>query len=100
MLDDAYDDSQAAAITLREQLRLNERAAGRLSSGGSLASVSKNSASHSFAYGRGTVTAIEVARGWRELIDCHDLTAAALSSTDDAAIKAEMLLRQIGRAHV
>jgi hypothetical protein len=93
MLDDAYDDSLSAGVTLREQLRTKERAAGALISGGSLASVSKNSASQSSAFGRGNVTTAEIARGWRVLIDCYDTTANALASTDDAAIKSEMMLR-------
>lgn len=97
MLDDAYDDAQDNALTLREQLRANERAAGSLLSGGSLASVSKNSASHSFAYGRGNITIAEIARGWRTLIDAYDqivisFTAAGLA-TNDASIIAEMRLR-------
>jgi hypothetical protein len=97
MLDDAYDDAQDAALTLREQLRASERAAGSLLSGGSLASVSKNSASHSYAYGRGNITAAETARGWRILIDTYDQVIAAFGvaglATNDASVVAEMRLR-------
>ena len=93
MLDDAFDDALATSTPLRDTLRANERATGNLISGGSLASVSKNSASQSYAFGRGNITPAEIARGWRVLIDCFDTTAAALVSTDDAAIKAEMMLR-------
>ena len=88
-----YSDAVSASVALREQLRANERAAGQLISGGSLASVSKNSASQSYAFGRGNVTPAEIERGWRILIDCYDTTAAALSSSVDSEIKAEMLLR-------
>lgn len=95
MLDDAWDDR--AELTLREKLRANERAAGAMLSAGSLASVSKNSASQSFAYGRGNVTVAEIARGWRELITCFDqvftsFNAAGLA-TDDATIVVEMRAR-------
>jgi len=93
MLDDAFDDASSAATPLRTQLRLNERAAGSLVSGGSLASVSKNSASQSYAFGRGNVTPAEIARGWRILIDCFDVTSTDLASTDDTVIKVEMQLR-------
>lgn len=96
-LDDAYDDAQAATVTLREQLRLNERAAGALLAGGSLSSVSKNSASQSYAFGRGQVTTADLARGWRDLIDLYDRVFAAFStagsSTADSAVVAEMRLR-------
>ena len=95
MLDDAFDDAQSSAQTLRTILRTRERTAGQLVSAGSLSSVSKNNASQSYAYGNGATTAIEIARGWRELIDCFDATAAALASTDDTAIAAEMRLRLV-----
>lgn len=72
MLDDAWDDAPDGDYTLRDQLRANERAAGSLLAGGSLSSVSKNSASHSYAYGNGTLTIAEIARGWRTLIDLYD----------------------------
>lgn len=93
MLDDAYDDAVAGAETLRNQLRTNERAAGLLVSGGSLSSVSRNAASHSYAFGRGNITPADIARGWRTLIDCYDLAVATATDTTDAAVKAEMLRR-------
>ena len=95
MLDDAWDDR--AELTLREKLRANERAAGAMLSAGSLASVSKNSASQSFAYGRGNVTVAEIARGWRELITCFDQVFTSFNTaglaTDDATIVVEMRAR-------
>jgi len=93
MLDDAYDDAVAGTISLREQLRANERNAGALVAGGSLSSVSKNSASQSYAFGNGQVTTAEIARGWRILIDCYDTVLATATDGTDAAVKAEMLYR-------
>lgn len=93
MLDDAYDDALSDSLPLREQLRSKERASGAVIAGGSLSSVSKNSASQSYAFGRGNVTPAEIARGWRVLIDSYDTVAASLSSTDDAVIVAEMRLK-------
>jgi hypothetical protein len=99
MLDDAWDDSQAEAVTLREKLRANERLAGTLVSGGSLSSVSKNSASQSFAFGRGNVTALEIARGWRMLITIFDQVytsfAAAGETNTDTAVATEMRRRLV-----
>ena len=77
--------------------RANERAAGALVSGGSLASVSKNSASQSFAFGRGNVTGVEIARGWRILITHYDQVATSYATaglaTDDATVVIEMRQR-------
>ena len=99
MLDDAWDDSQAEAVTLREKLRANERLAGTLVSGGSLSSVSKNSASQSFAFGRGNVTALEIARGWRTLITIFDQVytsfAAAGETNTDTTVATEMRRRLV-----
>lgn len=97
MLDDAYDAATLGDLPkpLREQLRENETAAGRLVSAGSLSSVSKNSASQSYAFGYGHLTAVEIARAWRTLIDLFDSTATDLSSSVDATIKAEMMRRLV-----
>ncbi len=94
MLDDAYDDSVSSASTLREQLRAKERAAGTLVAGGSLSSISRNNASHSYAPpGRGNVSPSEIADGWRTLIDLYDTVISTATATDDASVKSEMLLR-------
>ena len=88
MLDDAWDDAPVGASTLRDQLRANERAAGSLLSGGSLSSVSKNSASHSYSFGSGSLTLADIARGWRTLIDLFDEVSDSLSpsNTDEEII--------------
>ena len=93
MLEDAWDDAPVGTLTLRGQLRANERAAGLVVSGGSLSSISKNSSSHSYAFGSGNITATEVANTWRELIDLFDLVLASLSATDDEEVYAEMMRR-------
>lgn len=87
MLEDAWDAAPDGALTLREQLRANERAAGLVVSGGSLSSISKNQSSHSYAFGSGNITATEVANVWRELIDLFDsistsYVAAGLAAED------------------
>lgn len=99
MLEDAWDAAPEGALTLREQLRAYERAAGSVVSGGSLASISKNTSSHSYAFGNGNITATEVANTWRELIDLFDLllasfTEAAIEATD-ATIYPEMMRRLV-----
>jgi hypothetical protein len=87
MLDDAWDDAPEGGLTLRNALRAKERAAGLLVSGGSLSSVSKNSASQSYAFGSGAVTATDIARGWRILIDLYDsVVASSLTDTDNETI--------------
>ncbi len=93
MLDDAWDVAPAGDDTLRDTLRGQERAAGLLVSGGSLASVSQNSVSHSYSYGGGSLTAVDIARGWRELIDLFDVVSG--SQTGDDAIYAEMKRRLV-----
>lgn len=89
LLEDAWDNAPEGSLTLREELRRNERAVGELLATGSVQSVSKNTASQSYAYtGNGTLTTAEVARAWRELINLFDtcsavLTAAATAATDE-----------------
>lgn len=99
MLEDAWDAAPEGAATLREQLRSFERASGLVVSGGSLASISKNSSSHSYAFGPGNITPKEVANTWRELIDLFDgifaaRTDAAGDATDEA-VYAEMNRRLV-----
>ena len=99
MLDDAWDAAPEGALTLREQLRTNERAAGLVVSGGSLSSVSKNNASQSYAFGSGNITATEIANTWRDLIDLYDWVFDARTTagfnTDDDAVYPEMRRRLV-----
>ena len=99
MLDDAWDAAPEGALTLRAQLRANERTAGLIVSGGSLSSVSKNNASQSYAFGSGGITATEIANVWRELIDLYDLVAdsrtTAGGDTTDDAVYPEMKRRLV-----
>lgn len=99
MLEDAWDAAPDGALTLRVQLRDMERAAGLVVSGGSLASISKNSSSHSYAFGMGNITAKEIANTYRELIDLYDGLLAAYGSasldTSDETIYAEMMRRLV-----
>ena len=73
-LENAWDDSPAAANTLRPQLRINERNAANLfSASGSLASVSKNSASQAYrGTALGSLTQVQIQYGWRMLINLYD----------------------------
>jgi len=100
MLEDAWDEAPDGALTLREQLRANERAAGRAVSGGAIASISKNSSSHSYSQGgNGNITPTEVANVWRNLIDLFDgisdaYVAAGLAA-EDVDIYPEMKRRLV-----
>jgi hypothetical protein len=95
LLDDAWDAAPAGANTLREQLRANEVTAGQILAAGSLASVSKNSASQAWALsGPGAFTPAELVRAWRDLLNLFDsisdlMTRGAETVTDEA-IYAEM----------
>jgi len=72
-LDDAWDAAPATANSLRDQLRTFERAATRLFSAGSLASVAKNSASQAYrGPGIGSYTPVQIANVWRDLINLFD----------------------------
>jgi len=99
MLDDAWDASQAAGTTLRESLRAAEKTVRGLLQNGSIQSVSKNSASQSYAFGSSaTLTTADVARAWRDLINCHDgakaaIVAAGTANPSDSSIRDEMLIR-------
>ena len=99
MLEDAWDAAPEGALTLREQLRANERAAGLVVSGGSLSSISKNQSSHSYAFGPGNITPVEVANTWRDLIDLFDTISAAYVAAglaaDDVDIYPEMNRRLV-----
>lgn len=94
LLEDAWQDREADARTLREQLRFQERSVGELLATGSINSVSKNSASQTYSFsGNGTLTTVELARAFRDLITLHDTVAQLFSLTADADIYAEMMAR-------
>lgn len=90
-LRDAYDDSILYGRTLRDQLRLCERAAGSplAGPGGSIGSVSAAGVSTSYD---GRVTAQEVADLWTRLVNLCDLAIATLGpGAIDADIYTVML---------
>jgi hypothetical protein len=99
LLEDAWDNAPDGALTLREELRRNERAIGVLIAQGSLSSVSKNSSSQSYAFGQGQLTTAEMARAWRVLINLFDrsqsIILAASLTNDDDTIYAEMKARLV-----
>jgi hypothetical protein len=71
--ENAWDDAPLGANTLRQQLRIMERAAQSLFSAGSLGSVSKNSASQSYAgAGFGRFSVAQIQQGFRILIEMYD----------------------------
>lgn len=71
--ENAWDDAPAQANTLRQQLRIMERAAQNLFSAGSIGSVSKNSASQSYAgAGFGRFSVAQIQQGFRMLIELFD----------------------------
>ena len=87
--ENAWDDCKPTANSLREQLRIMERNAASLFASGTLASVSKNSASQSYAgAGFGRFSVAQIQQGYRMLIEMHDqLLAMAkwLNDTDTSA---------------
>ncbi len=99
LLDDAKDAAPQGGLTLRESLRNAEKSVGELVANGSIANVSKNASSHSYAFsGAGSLTTAEVARAWRQLITLHDdclasFVAAGTSEPTDAELHAEMMAR-------
>ena len=95
MLDDAWDDAPEGAATLRETLRTRERSARANLAQGQIASVGKNSANTSFAYGTGVVTLADIARGWRHLIDLYDSVSTVLATTDEELLIVEMRSRLV-----
>ena len=71
--ENAFDDAPATPATLRPQLRLMERNAASLFSSGSISSVSKNSASQSYAgSGFGRFSVAQIQQGYRMLIELYD----------------------------
>jgi hypothetical protein len=93
MWDDAWDSAPEGGATFREELRKYERRIGELISTGSVSSISKNSASQTYAtYSVGTLTQVEITRAWRQLINLFDDIAASLvacgKDSDDEAVYA------------
>ncbi len=71
--DNAWDDAPEAAQSFRSQLRLMESNANNLFSSGSIGSVSKNSASQSYAgAGFGRFSVAQIQQGFRMLIELYD----------------------------
>ena len=72
-LENAWDDAPDVANSLRQQLRIGERNAASLFSAGSIGSVSKNSASQSYAgAGFGRFSVVQIQQGYRMLIELYD----------------------------
>lgn len=96
-LDDARDDARLAALTVREQLRLNERKFGDILKGGQLLSVGANQSNSTFAVGGNSYTLPEIVRGFRDLITfydaCQRMLVTAGSASEDSDIVTEMLAR-------
>ena len=71
--ENAWDDCAATPASLRDQLRLMERSAASLFASGSIGSVSKNSASQSYAgAGFGRFSVAQIQQGYRMLIELYD----------------------------
>lgn len=101
-LEDAWDHAPVAANSLRVELRANVTALGALLSQGQIASVSKNSASQSYAFsGNGVLTTKDLREIWQDLVDLFDVCETILTAAgqitagddNDAAIYAEMRAR-------
>lgn len=74
-------DSGLPAPALRNQLRAYEKASEALFRGGSIASVSKNSASQSYrGPGLGSYTPVQLANAWRQLISLYDQVFACVNA--------------------
>ena len=71
--ENAWDDCPATPSSFRGQLRIMERNAASLFSSGSIGSVSKNSASQSYAgAGFGRFSVAQIQQGYRMLIELYD----------------------------
>ena len=71
--ENAWDDCPATPRSLRDQFRLMERNAASLFASGSIGSVSKNSASQSYAgSGFGRFSVVQIQQGFRMLIELYD----------------------------
>jgi hypothetical protein len=71
--ENAWDDCAATPASFRAQLRLMERGAASLFASGSIGSVSKNSASQSYAgSGFGRYSVVQIQQAFRMLIELYD----------------------------
>lgn len=71
--ENAWDDCPAQANSFRAQLRIMERNAASLFASGTIASVSKNAASQSYAgAGFGRFSVAQIQQGFRMLIEMYD----------------------------
>ncbi len=87
-LDDAWDAAPQGANTLRDQLRAFEKTLSPLFNQGSLASVSKNSASQTYrGPGLGSYTTPQITKVWRDLINLYDHTLNRVNCLLNATIK-------------
>lgn len=85
--ENAWDDCPAAPLSLRSQLRLMERSAASLFAAGSIGSVSKNSASQSYAgAGFGRFSVAQIQQGYRMLIELYDWLLAETGRMNTCAV--------------
>jgi hypothetical protein len=85
LLDKAWLAAPAAANTLRDQLVTFEQSALNLLSGGSLSSVSKNSASQAYAAGTYALTTLQLQQAWRRLVNLFDKCKSEVDSEISAS---------------
>ena len=97
MLDDAAEAATTDAVALRAALRTCEKEIGELIRTGQIASVGKNSANQSYAFGASALTLPAIAEGWRDLINlfdrCSEVVVADGQAATDPNILAEMRAR-------
>jgi hypothetical protein len=85
-LENAWDAAPDNANTLRDQLRVYEKSALNLFSGGSIGSVSKNSTSQSYrGPGLGSYTPVQIANAWRMLISLFEMEKCRTDNAYKAA---------------
>lgn len=98
-LDDAWDAAKAVSQSspdLRAQLRSNETGARKNIAGGTIASVTANGRSTTFASpGPRSNSPDDIREAWRDLVDLYDQCAIDLESTAPAIIYTEMMSRLV-----
>lgn len=100
-LDDAFEAHQEDdSRSVREWLREFERQSRQLISGGALQSVSKSSASQTYAIGAGQLTATQIARIWRELIQFYDAVRRDLECGSDSVSEEDIYNEMVARLNV